>query len=355
VLPITETLHWTGEAKGFYFIYYLNPATSKYELWQHNAARLLAGSGTTMSYKVNPTFFAPSSAHNGESTAAPAANYFLIVHNIDGKTPTVANGSVTRDGSGSLHFSAPQLYFFSGSTDGDGVPFNPALPATPAADTAIGVAKFYDAKFGAQMTTFAWNEPYKWALPTVNTLNANLKKFPTHNFILMGQSFGGGAAVGIVNDLHAVGGAFPKVQLLQLFDPVASGPLRVSVGSPPYLGNIPLDDQNTSHFTLPTDWNGKGYTVQNWYSSDATEHLYESPYHTPTGTVIQGPGALYNRQLDAGIAPGTYSADVAGTLGLSHVSQVVYGPALNSFGTYVNPYLSPGGTYIPGATNGWAF
>ena len=365
-LPITETLHWTGETKGYYFVYYLNPATSKYELWQRElgGAKIAAQPTSLMSYLIHPTYVAPTSAHNGNNSPG---NYFLIVHNLDGSTPTVSNGNVIKNGAASLHFSAPLLYFFGGRSDGDGIPGGPGRTPAPTTDTALGIAKFYDSTFGAQMTTYAWNEPYKWK--NNGTLYKNLQLFPQHNFVLMGQSFGGGAAVDIADELQDAKSdsknkrlTFPTVRLLQLYDPVATGPGAQGVAGGYYKGNaVSATNADDSAFTLTKDANGsvsEVTTAWEWYSSSSTENYYNGTFSTPTGALAlaAAPPDTYIRQTDLGIAPGTYTDRVfAGMHGLTHVSSTVYSPAVFAMKMYITPYVSSADTYLSATINPWAF
>jgi hypothetical protein len=242
----------------------------------------------------------------------------MIVHNKDGSTPVISGGVATANGASSKHFSAPQIYFFGGLGDGD---------STPSA-TALDIAKLYDYRFGAQMTTFNWKEE------AGKTASGALAGLPVP-IVLVGQSFGGGAAVATAIDL----GTKP-IKFLDLFDPVSPNgrdfPFNIDYQGPPPTYD-PGDTNST--FVLPSNVS-KAYDA---YGFQGTEVTYGNIPGVAPGPIVARRGVT-NKSYDK---PSGYTGSTAPTTPFLHVSQTWYPKILDSI---VAPQLAN-----HPSKNQWAF
>jgi hypothetical protein len=216
-------------------------------------------------------------------------------------SPQVSSqGVVTKNGAASMHFSAPQVYLFSGNNDGDGNVDPNTGKIKPIGKAGDQFAALFDGTFGAQTVTFAWTESADLAayLPTTSPV------------FVAGLSYGGAGAVEATH--HVNNGA--TIDYLYLFDPVAP------VGQPfASSTNVNFGQTNGySTFTL----GGNVAAAFDWRASAAVQADY-SGYAFPTGDITTDPNPTFTNFLESkpanynGFNPSPFS------LGLVHASQVV--------------------------------
>jgi hypothetical protein len=214
---------------------------------------------------------------------------------------------------------------FGGRTDGDGA----SDAVTDFSHTSIRTAKLYDGLLGCQVITLPWNQvgggitspdtnftqlvnsikPI-WALGTAHPQYKTF--FPV---VIMGVSYGGGAAVAAT---HALADNNITTALLDLFDPVASG--APSYLAYPNRGESLIAGASGTESQFSLDAGKHVLSTWDWWCPESIEHV--GAY---TGKFVPGErNALYSENdTQFALAASGDASTAKAIYGTTHTSQVV--------------------------------